>query len=529
MKDDRSLSTKYRPVTFDDIVGQEAVKTILQRQIEADKLKSAYLLFGKAGTGKTTTARCLARSLNEGTLQGLVEVDAATNSGVDNVRDIIDNSKYKAIGCNKKVYIIDECFHKDTLVNTPDGYVKISDLSKGDTVYNMISETHIEKIHKNVVSTSRTCIVTVGGVEVFTTVDHLFFTTRGWVKAKDLCKQDYILDRLNINRLDDLRMYKGDFYTSCEEFEFDVATQYIINVPNNRRRAVGDVQIYSENNYDKYFKEYITETEKESSWMYLYDLEIYGHPSYYVEGLAVHNCHSLSSAAWQSFLKVIEDGVDSVVFIFCTTEKHKVPATIVSRCQVFDLKTISSDDIRNRLKYIQDSEIAQLTTNGNGGAYLPNVSEDCLDYIAKLADGGMRLAISYYEKILDYNNNPTLEEVSKILGTASYDNLYKLLEAVYDRKASDLVRLLESMQLDGGDFKLVMKDFVDFILELLKYELTLDTKLTKIPDYYIKSRPRFNDKGFLLDVIDATLNSTTEIKKVENPKNYMLGKLLQLC
>ena len=350
MRDDRSLASKYRPKRFEDIVGQEELKTILERQIKEDKLKSAYLLFGKAGTGKTTTARCLARSLNGGTLNGLIEVDAASNSGVDNVREIIENSKYKAIGCSKKVYIIDEA-------------------------------------------------------------------------------------------------------------------------------------------------------------------------------------HVLSSQSWQVFLKTIEDGVDNVIFIFCTTEKHKVPATIISRCQVFDLRVISSKDIRDRLKYIQEKELEELCEiSGNDvleGEY-PNLSEDCLDYIAKLADGGMRLAISYYEKVIDYSYNPTVDEVSKILGTASYHRMFDILDLVYDRDSSKLVNLIEGLHSEGCDFKLIIKDFVDFVIELIKYELTGNYELTNIPAYYINGRDSYG-KDFLLEVMDSTLGCTSEVKRVDNPKNYVLGKLLQLC
>ena len=108
MSNDRNLANKYRPKMFDDLVGQEEVKLILKKQIEEDNLRSAYLFFGSAGCGKTTSARCMARSIN-GSLVGLVEIDAASNSGVDSVRELTELSKFKPIGYKKKIYIVDEC------------------------------------------------------------------------------------------------------------------------------------------------------------------------------------------------------------------------------------------------------------------------------------------------------------------------------------------------------------------------------------------------------------------------------------
>lgn len=237
----------------------------------------------------------------------------------------------------------------------------------------------------------------------------------------------------------------------------------------------------------------------------------------------VDEAHMLSASAWAAFLKTIEDGVKDVIFIFCTTERHKVPATIISRCQVFDFKRIRPEDVKKRLKFIQDSE------NKEFEECKYKVSDECLDYISRMANGGMRLAISMYEKVINYNYNPTIKEVAKILGTASYDIMYDLMESVYDRKPKNLVVAMEELNLEGVDFKLVMKDFVDFNLELLKYNLTKDSKYTTIPEYYLNNRDSLYGVDFLMEINDALLSSTNEIKGVDDSKNYMLGKLLQLC
>lgn len=717
MSNDRNLANKYRPQVFDDLVGQEEVKLILKKQIEEDNLRSAYLFFGSAGCGKTTSARCMARSIN-GSLVGLVEIDAASNSGVDSVRELTELSKFKPIGYKKKIYIVDECFHKDTLVNTPNGNVKISDLVEGDLVYNLDGVSSIKNVFKNVVPLERLCLITINKKEILTTVDHLFFTLDGWVEARNLREGDAVIDyesmstmwegvsnnqsksevlfetmlgestksELSNKEMSELwegvsestqgsevllspmfcglskkeseakeirntRMFcmqetfssslwskesenmftrvqehssrtitegekeSGEFttyedkqsnvqsrvyskdegyqeekwytkYVGGEESrgEWEVYTapitststigggmdfrisdsnqvstksSSISNLLQSRPRLtkikdsdrggwqdpskeipkairlkergmskqfrVDSIKIYKRGSNEQYFSSYISDKERNDGFIILYDLEVNGHPSYFVDDILVHNCHSLSSQGWQAFLKTIEDGVKDVIFIFCTTERHKVPATIISRCQVFDFKRINSFDIKKRLKFIQDSE------NKEFGEYKYQVCDECLDYISRMANGGMRLAISMYEKVINYNYNPTIKEVAKILGTASYDIMYDLMESVYDRKPKNLVVTMEELNLEGVDFKLVMKDFVDFNLELLKYNLTKDSKYTTIPEYYLKNRDSLYGVDFLMEVNDALLSSTNEIKGVDDPKNYMIGKLLQLC
>lgn len=103
-----TLANKYRPTTFDDVVEQGAIKQILQEQLKTNSHKNCYLFTGGAGTGKTTCARIFANEINQHK-GNPIEVDAASNNGVENIRDIIDNAKFKALDSEYKVYIIDEC------------------------------------------------------------------------------------------------------------------------------------------------------------------------------------------------------------------------------------------------------------------------------------------------------------------------------------------------------------------------------------------------------------------------------------
>ena len=99
-----SLAVKYRPTTFNDVVAQENIKAILEQQIVTKNHKNCYLFTGGAGTGKTTCARIFANELNGGKGKA-IEIDAASNNGVENVRNIIDDSKHKSLDGEFKIYV----------------------------------------------------------------------------------------------------------------------------------------------------------------------------------------------------------------------------------------------------------------------------------------------------------------------------------------------------------------------------------------------------------------------------------------
>ncbi len=103
----KALAVKYRPKTFKDVCSQEAITTILEEQIRTKTFQHSYLFCGPAGCGKTTAARIFGNDINGGT-GSIIEIDAASNNGVENVRGIIESAKQKSLDSEYKVYILDE-------------------------------------------------------------------------------------------------------------------------------------------------------------------------------------------------------------------------------------------------------------------------------------------------------------------------------------------------------------------------------------------------------------------------------------
>lgn len=337
----KTLAVKYRPSTFEDVVEQDSIKTILQQQLDTNTIKNAYLFVGGAGTGKTTCARIFANEINKGQGNPL-EMDAASNSGVEDVRNIIKEAKSKSLNSEYKVFIIDEC-------------------------------------------------------------------------------------------------------------------------------------------------------------------------------------HAISNTGWQAFLKLIEEPPAKSIFIFCTTDPQKIPKTILSRVQRYDFHRISQRGIMQRLTHILHKEDIPEVEGGL----------KAVEYIAKLADGGMRDAITLMDKCLSFNTELTIENVIQALGVTDYDIMFKLADALIDIKTQEVIEIIEDLHSQGKDLKQFIRAFTYFLLDVEKYSVGCSFSLLQIPklDFYEKwlqdcGDPEFN---YLRSVLSRMVQLNSEIRYSQYPKADIESVLILVC
>lgn len=190
-----SLYRKLRPKTWEELVGVGNSENIqqLKKFVASEKRPHSYLFTGGSGCGKTTMARILANELGADDLS-IMEINMAESRGIDTVREIIEKMRFLPVNGKPRVYILDECFHKDSLVSTPLGDRKISEIKKGSFVYSAAGVSRVKNVFENKVSLDRLVCVKLGdGREIFCSEDHLFFTTSGWIPAKKIKKDFTIL------------------------------------------------------------------------------------------------------------------------------------------------------------------------------------------------------------------------------------------------------------------------------------------------------------------------------------------------
>lgn len=229
-------------------------------------------------------------------------------------------------------------------------------------------------------------------------------------------------------------------------------------------------------------------------------------------------CHMLSIGAWNAMLKLLEEPPKTTIFILCTTDPQKIPKTILSRVQRYDFQRISFEGIVDRLAYI----ITQERTENNPIEF----EKEALEYIAKIADGGMRDAISLLDKCLSFNTNLSVKNVVNILGVADYSNLNGLLHNILDKKIKETVNCIENIYRSGKDLKLFIKQFIQFILDVCKYKIYKSYEYIQIPNTINLEEYNNTDYTELINILDKIIELNTAIKYEANPKILIESNLL---
>lgn len=235
--------------------------------------------------------------------------------------------------------------------------------------------------------------------------------------------------------------------------------------------------------------------------------------------------HALSSQAWQAFLKLLEEPPKKSIFILCTTDPQKIPNTILSRVQRYNFQKITRTGIISRLKFIIESE------NKEAGSEVITYEEDALDYIAKLADGGMRDSITLLDKAIGYNSNLTLDNVLSALGSVAYDTMFKLTDALLTMDKKSAIELVETIHREGLDLKQFIKQYSDFVLDLCKYDLLQTFEYLQMPFTYESkvSTYKSNDFQFFNQLLGEIITLNNNLKWETVPKPLIQSTFLLLC
>jgi len=226
----------------------------------------------------------------------------------------------------------------------------------------------------------------------------------------------------------------------------------------------------------------------------------------------IDEVHMLSIGAFNALLKTLEEPPAHVIFILATTEPHKIPLTIISRCQRFDFKRISPEDIVYRMKEVLGSEELE-------------VSEDALYEIAKASEGGMRDALSLLDQAISYSTEKvSLEDVLSITGAVSQAFIVKIVQAIFNENIVEALDSVESLIKNGKDPARFVEDLIFYYRDVLLYQASEENaylleKAAVNEDF--KELSSKMDSAFIYKVI-AELNQTQQEMKWSNHPRVLL-------
>lgn len=232
----------------------------------------------------------------------------------------------------------------------------------------------------------------------------------------------------------------------------------------------------------------------------------------------IDEVHMMSTGAFNALLKTLEEPPAHVVFILATTEPHKILPTIISRCQRFDFMKLSLTEIVNRMKSVVEQE-----------NYI--CDDEALEMIAKLADGGMRDALSILEQCLAYNDQHlTVQDVNHIYGIVSLENKIDFIKVLLSKDMKKSLFILDEMKTNGIDIKRLTLDLVDILKDIIIYRNTSDSSiLFVLSQYYLDMIVPYISCDEAFAFIDVLMDASEKYAKVINPAIYFELALLKMC
>ena len=234
----------------------------------------------------------------------------------------------------------------------------------------------------------------------------------------------------------------------------------------------------------------------------------------------IDEAHMLTNEAWNALLKTIEEPPDHVMFIFATTEIEKLPVTIVSRCQRYTFRRITSDDIAQRLQYVADKE---------GFALEDNAAR----LIAVHADGGLRDALSILDQCVGMASGEiTPAVVEELIGLVSKNWIIKFLSALHNGDGPAVLKYIQNALSEGRDGAQIMEALTQHLRALLIAKVAPDAEELKVYDSF---RTEFLEQaqdiefGTINQYIKQLQSIMSDAKQVDNPRTVIEMGLLVLC
>ena len=236
----------------------------------------------------------------------------------------------------------------------------------------------------------------------------------------------------------------------------------------------------------------------------------------------IDEVHMLSTGAFNALLKTLEEPPSYVIFILATTEAHKIPITILSRCQRYDFRRITIDTIATRLQELLDKEQVQ-------------AEEKAVRYVAKAGDGSMRDALSLLDRCIAFYLGETLtyDKVLEVLGAVDVETFSKLFRSVADNKVTDCMEILEELVVRGRELTQVVIDFTWYLRNLLLIKTSGQAQ--DIVDVSSEHFPAMQEEAKMVEV-ETLMRYIRVLSELSNQIRYATQKrvlveigLIKLC
>ena len=230
----------------------------------------------------------------------------------------------------------------------------------------------------------------------------------------------------------------------------------------------------------------------------------------------IDEVHMLTTAAFNALLKTLEEPPAHVIFILATTEIHKIPATILSRCQRFEFKNLSVKQLEDRLKYISENESL-------------DIEEDAIKKIATLAKGGLRDAISILDQVSNYSEKITLENILEVTSSISEDSILEFYKYLLQGDVTKSLLMYNDFVAQAKDTKLLLNDLINITRDIVVYKNLNNTNYTnynvKIIEDVVKNVPF----DYFYKIIEYLSQTEQYIRFSTEYMSYMQICIVKIC